>query len=255
MIPNFSLLTQSQMSYMETTIASQYAMVTDAPIKSVSLAGLDAHADELKGGSLLPVGSVEFVRKAMGLAGIPEPGNLSYPDILQPYLHRHVGQRRAGSVLGHWFIKPVTTKAFTGFVFDTMENPETLDCHDRIQYNEFLMLSPDDMVWISEPVTWVSEVRYYVIGGEILGWGRYDDGPDEAAEPDLSVISEMAKAMAGADSAPAAFTLDAGVLSTGETALIECNDAWAVGYYKGTLNYKDYVRMLWRRWEQLAGER
>lgn len=255
MTTNFSLLIQSQMPYVETRIASQYAMVSDVPIKSAPLAELDAHAGELKGGLLLPVGSVEFVRKAMQLAGISEPGNLSYPEVLQPYLHRRVGQRRAGSVLGHWFIKPVTTKAFTGFVFDTMANPDTLDGHDRLQYNEFLMLSPDEMVWISEPVVWESEVRYYVIGDEIRGWGRYDDGPDEAAEPDLSVVAEMVKAMANVEGAPASFTLDVGVLSTGETALIECNDAWAVGYYKGSLNYKDYVLMLWRRWEQLAGMR
>lgn len=58
--------------------------------------------------------------------------------------------------------------------------------------------------------------------------------------------------MAGSQDAPAAFSLDIGVLEPGETALIECNDAWALGYYRGTLSHRDYIDMLWRRWDQIA---
>lgn len=252
---SFGILRQSGVSYIETTIAAQYAMVTDAPIKSVTLDAVDAHAEALREGGILPVGSVEFVRKAMALAGIQEPSNFSYPEVLRDYLRRRVEQRRAGSILGHWFIKPVTTKTFTGFVFDTMANPESLDCHDRMQYNEFLMLPSYAMVWVSDPVVWQSEIRYYVIGGEIRGWGRYDAGPDDAVEPDLALVQEMARKMSASCNAPAAYTLDVGAMDSGETALIECNDAWAIGYYKGSLSYKDYVHLLWARWNQLISQR
>jgi hypothetical protein len=249
---SFSILKQSGIAHIETMIATQYALMTDTPIKTSSIDSIADHADQLKQGNTLPIGSVEFIRKAMGIIGIKEPDNLSYPDALAPYLHRQVSRRRAGNVIGNWFIKPVTTKTFTGFVFDTMKNPETLDCHDRIQYNEFLSLHPNTEVWISEPVKWLSEVRYYLIGDKILGFGRYDDGPDEAPEPDLGTVNAMAKAMAASNGAPAAFTLDVGVLDSGETALIECNDAWSIGFYKGTLSRNGYIEMLWERWKQLA---
>ena len=139
----FSVLRQSDASHVESLIASQYAMVTDTQIKSTRFESLEDHAEALHDGATLPIGSVKFLRKAMELAGITEPANLSYPAVLESYLRRRVCQRRAGSVLGHWFIKPTTTKEFTGFVFDTLGNPEHLSGYDRAQYNAFLSLSPD----------------------------------------------------------------------------------------------------------------
>ena len=248
-----TIIRQAGTSHIEPMIATQYAMTADdVSIQSVRLESLGDCAAALRQGATLPIGSVEFIRKAMALAGIAEPENLSYPDALQGYLRRGVFQRRAGSVLGHWFVKPITTKAFTGFVVDTLGNPEHLSGYDREQYNVFLAMPPEALVWVSEPVTWLSEFRYYVLDGEVRGEGRYDDAPDDMPMPDRATVAEMANAMAKVPGAPVAFSLDVGVLSTGETALIECNDAWALGYYKGTLAHRDYIQMLWRRWAQLS---
>lgn len=233
-------------------VAMQHAMTADVPIRAVRLESLEDHVEVLRQGATVPIGSVEFIRKAMTLAGVVEPANISYPEPLRPYLRRDVRQRTAGSVLGHWFIKPTTTKEFTGFVADTLGNPEHLSGYDRAQYNVFLSLPPDTPVWVSEPVVWRSEFRYYVLDGEVLGEGRYDDAPDDMPVPDSAMVGEMAAAMARSPDAPVAFGLDVGVLDTGETALIECNDAWALGYYKGSLSHRDYIEMLWRRWEQLS---
>lgn len=249
---DFSILRQVGTSHIEPMAAAQHAMVADVAINGVRIESLEDHAGALRQGVTVPIGSVEFVRKAMALAGITEPENISYPEPLRPYLRREVQQRRAGGVLGHWFIKPTTTKAFTGFVFDTCGNPDHLSGYDRAQYNAFLELDADTPVWISEPVTWLSEIRYYVIDGEIRGDGRYDDAPDDRPQPERRLVSEMAAAMAEIPGAPVAFGLDVGVLDSGETALIECNDGWALGYYKGSCTRKDYVELLWRRWEQLA---
>jgi len=248
----FSLLRQAGSSRIEERVATQYAMTADVPISSVSIETLRDHEEGLRKGATVPVGSVEFVRKAMSLAGIVEPDNISYPDCLAQWLHRAVEQRRAGSVLGRWFIKPTETKAFTGFVVDTLGDPDHLSPHDREQYNAFLALSADTPVWVCEPVTWLSEFRYYVVDGEVRGEGRYDDAPDEMPAPDIRQVAEMASIMAGSAGAPIAFGLDVGVLDSGETALIECNDAWALGYYRGTLSQREYIEMLWRRWEQLV---
>jgi len=233
----------------------QYAMTADVPIQSARIESIEAHAEALREGTTVPVGSVEFVRAAMALAGIAEPANLSYPEALISYLHRKLEQRTAGSVHGHYFIKPTTTKLFTGFVIDTFGNPDHLSFHDRAQYNAFLSLPPETLVWVSEPVTWLSEFRYYVVDGKVCGKGRYDDGPDNMPDPDEIKVEKMAALMARDPNAPAAFSIDAGVLDSGETALVECNDAWSLGYYKGTLSHRDYVTMLCRRWKQLAGNR
>ena len=243
------ILKQIGTSQLEPRIASQFAMTTDTPIQSVSMEGLDHCLDELKGGAM-PVGTVEFVRKAMSLAGMAEPDNFSYPDVLGKYLMRELRQQTAGEINGNWFVKPVTTKTFTGFVLDTA-NTENLGQHDREQFEVFLSLPQNTIVWVSEPVTWLSEFRYYVESGEVIGFGRYDGGPDDLPEPDLSAVKIMASEFFKTPGAPSAFSLDVGVLGTGKTALIECNDAWALGYYRGTLSHKDYIKMLWKRWSQL----
>lgn len=251
----FSILRQTGLNHIEPQVIAQHAMVADIPIKATTIECLEMHADALRHGTTLPVGSVEFVRKAMCLAGIEEPPNISYPAPLHEHLHRQVMQRPAGQILGTWFIKPVTTKVFSGFVFDTLSDPEHLSGYDQAQYNAFMALPPETPVWVSEPVTWLSEVRYYVIDGEVRGAGRYDDAPEDTPVPDALLVNEMTALLADSPGAPAAFSLDVGILNTGATALIECNDAWALGYYKGTLSARDYTALLWRRWEQLAQHR
>lgn len=246
------LLRQGGLNSVETQLVNQFAMIEDVPILSTPLDRLEDHVDTLRSGEVLPVGSVEFMRRALALAGIAEPDNLSYPEPLRRFLKRDVCTLRAGSVLGTHFVKPVQTKAFTGFVFDTMTDPDTLTPHDREQYEAFLRLHPDEPVWVSEPVRWRTEVRYYIAEGRVLGLGRYDDGPDAWPMPDEMIVREMVDAFTRHPDSPVAYTLDIGVLETGETALVECNDAWAIGYYKGSLSRNDYIKMLWARWMQLS---
>ncbi len=248
----FALLCQADRAGREERLAHQVAMLEDLPLCAVGIEGLEQYAAQIAGGGWLPVGSVEFVRRAMVLAGIEEPENLSYPPQLRPYLHRLLERRVAGTVMGRWFVKPVATKTFTGFVLDTLGDPADLGEHDRAQCEAFLALDPAACVWVSEPVAWRSEVRFYVLDGQIVGEGRYDDGPDDALLPDAAVVREMASRFSATPGAPVAFALDAGVLECGATALVELNDAWALGFYSGTLKPDRYLNMLWRRWRQLA---
>lgn len=235
--------------------ASLFAMLNDLRVWRVARADVSQYAAQLREGAL-PVGSVEFVRAAMQACALREPPNLTYPDALKDFLRRDVCLQRAGRILQTRFVKPVQTKRFTGFVFDPMASPEhQQDAFVREQHECFLSLSADDLVWSGEPVQWLSEVRYYVLAGQVLGEGRYDDGADDAPLPSREEVEAMVRAWSARDGAPQAYALDVGVLRSGETALIECNDAWALGYYRGSLEREAYLEMLWRRWQQICTPR
>lgn len=86
---------------------------------------------------------------------------------------------------------------------------------------------------------------------QIIGAGRYDDLEDDMPEPDITIVQSAAKKMK-LSGGPVAYALDFGVLDDGRTALVEANDGWALGYYKGTCSYKDFARLLHGRWTELT---
>lgn len=235
-----------------------HALMVDERLKAVRLQRASVHelidyAGGLAAGTHLPIGSVQYVRAAMAAAGVAEPPNLSYPDALMPFLCRHVSRRRAGAVLGRRFVKPTTTKAFTGFVYDTLEDPDDLDPHDREQHDRFMALGSDEMVWVSEPVAWLSEVRYYLHRGLIIGQARYDaDGADDAPLPDPAVVRAASAALVRQFGPDVTCALDMGVIEGGATACVELNDAWSVGLYGSALAPSAYFDFLATRWSQIC---
>lgn len=251
----FELLCQSDRMGREERVAHQVAALEDIPLHWAVLKELARYSTNLLSGTLVPIGSVEFVRRAMQLASVIEPGNLCYPHVLSGYLHRSLDECEAAAVKGRWFVKPTVTKAFTGFIFDTLKDPKRLPPDDRIQHNAFIALDGHTRVWRSEPVRWLSEVRYYVLEGAVLGEARYDDGPDKAPLPSRAVVQEMVDRYSASSEAPVAYAIDIGVLDGGSTALVEVNDMWAVGFYSGTITPRAYVTMLLKRWAQLAAYR
>ena len=241
------LACQRDSSTQETRAAVKAAMLLDIPVARVSLADLSGFA---RLPDALPVGTVEFVHEAMRNLSIAGPSNISYPDCLHHLLRRHVRKSLAGHVLGRWFVKPCTTKAFTGFVFDSLVDPDQLDAHDREQHDAFMALPPDAEVWISEVVEWLSEWRYYVLDGQLVGEARYDQlDAEDAPQPDAQVVQEAVALASG--SGMRTLSIDMGVLRSGETALVECNDAYALGLYGNAVECRDYLRMLEARWREI----
>ncbi len=53
------------------------------------------------------------------------------------------------------------------------------------------------------------------------------------------------------ENSPKAYCIDVGVLNTGETALIEVNDAFSVGIY--SMSKELYANLLMTRWNELKG--
>ena len=191
----------------------------------------------------MPVGTVNFCRAAMAHQGLWEPLVSTYPEALRPFLRRHIWTGKALQVRAseqRFFVKPLDHKVFTGFVW-----PD--GGFDQYQF----MSQPDDLpVWCSDVVSFVSEWRYYVCEGVIVGSGRYDDGPDDAPMPDMEVVDAMLNAYK--PEAPAGYSMDVGVLDSGETALVEINDGWgSLGLYKGSCSPRDYLRLLEARWTEI----
>ena len=65
---------------------------------------------------------------------------------------------------------------------------------------------------------------------------------------DKSIVQEMVKDFLNS---PKAYCIDAGVLSSGETALIEVNDAFSIGKY--SMSKELYAELLITRWNELKG--
>ncbi|MDD2750840.1 MAG: ATP-grasp domain-containing protein [Acidithiobacillus sp.] len=219
-----------------------------------------AHADHLIIASIddivhlqksgwMPVGSVEFCLAAMVHQGITPPEVSTYPGYPEPlrgFLRRKIW---AGSVAGvmangrRVFVKPsYRQKLFTGFVWPDEDGQE-------IALKDLPEL---EVLWCSEPVNFVQEWRFYVMNGEVIGAGRYDDGEDPDMEAKLHhAAREMVKQYRDA---PAGYSIDIGVLDTGQVALVEVNDGWgSLGFYKGSCSLAEYFSLLVTRWDEIVG--
>ena len=100
-------------------------------------------------------------------------------------------------------------------------------------------------VVVSEYVLFDSEWRVFVVNGEIIGLSHYQG--DHFVYPDSTTIKS---AISEFKSAPAGYGIDFGVLSNGQTVLVEANDGYSLGSY--SLNSVDYTRLLEARWAELA---
>lgn len=252
------ILKQANVQYSDLNTAYLAACLLDIPVRACSIDNLGQWENLLSGSEgilTVPIGSVEFIRSAIDVAGLKEPPPLSYPETLRSFLRREIRITTAAEVTEGQFVKPVATKLFTGFVVPDLTKNLTPDEHTTEQYRVFLSLPKDTPVWISERVSFVSEHRVYIHNAKIVGVGRYDGGEDDALMPSDETVQEMVKTIESTGEAPAAYSIDVGVLSDGTTALVECNDAWALGYYRGSLSNKDYLRMLITRWAQICGRR
>lgn len=190
-------------------------------------------------------GEIPAVFAAMKQLGI-EYQHCDYPESLNKYLHRKVWTSTIGDIrntlyndgrIDAVFIKPKDKlKKFTGFVITDI---------DDLQYANHA--GNNTTIWCSEPVIWLSEFRCPVIKGEIKGMFRVPyTCHDSDVHPDFNIVQQMADDF---ENAPKAYCLDVGVLSTGETALIEVNDAFSIGKYG--MSSKLYGELVTTRWNEL----
>jgi hypothetical protein len=85
--------------------------------------------------------------------------------------------------------------------------------------------------------------------GLVVGIRHY--GGDPAILPDDEVVSELVRTLNTSGQATAGYGLDLGVLSSGQTALVERNDGFSLGSYG--LDPTLYTELILARWCELAG--
>lgn len=211
------------------------------------------------------VGSVEFCLqffKHLNQFGFNAPSltdGLGFPAILDSYYaapralmskSTFIDQLCHRSNAVPLFVKPVFTKLFTGQVLSVGDSGE-LCSNNPESLIEFNACEPDTLVWVSPVVQFVAEHRFYIREGAILGSARYDLGENENP-PDLDpeLVSGCLALYESSGLAPAAYAMDFGLTATGETRLIELNDAWALGLYSKVLTPADYIGFLAARFSQ-----
>jgi hypothetical protein len=248
------VLLQSLPSAEARTIRHACMLLDGVQLTSAPLEAIERFRDALASGRMMPVGSVEFVRAAMQIAGVKEPQQDCYPVPLRRLLHRPVHLRRLADLADQaepCFIKPAkVTKLFSGFIWRPDTDASELSEHDREQLQAISGLPIQTTIWVSPHVDFISEVRYYVIDGRIAGHARYDlDGADDAPLPDREVVEQAVAALAWRHP----HTLDMGVLASGATALVEAHHAWSIGLYGSAMEPRAYYRMLRGYWDHLLG--
>jgi ATP-grasp domain, R2K clade family 2 len=196
----------------------------------------------------LVVGDMPCIFGALQQLAIPEPLPNDYPASLSEFLHRRVWRStleklefslREGICSGI-FAKPANRcKRFKGCVFDS-------------EYDLFRVygVSRQEVLLCAEVVRWLSEYRIYVVNSEIRSVDWY--AGDREVAIDLQEVGRAINALDIAGESYAGYAIDFGVLATGETALVEMNDGFAIGAYQ--IDSKNYTDLIWARWAQLLSQ-
>lgn len=187
-------------------------------------------------------GDIDTMFTAMKQLDIDYKHN-DYPECLNKYLHRKIWESSIRDIktelfekcfINPIFIKPKDKiKKFTGFIIKSIDDLATRD-----------LGGDKTKIICSDQVSFISEYRCPVINGEIKDFCYYSG--DSNTKIDKTVVQEMIKNFINS---PKAYCIDVGVLSTGETALIEVNDAFSVGIY--SMSKELYAELLMTRWNEL----
>lgn len=245
-----TILKQIDRPSVEGRVVSTYANTHDGvAVVNATLASLPNHLRALKEGAV-PIGTVQFVQGALRtlMGGNPPLINM-YPVCLKSFMYRDYRIRLTTNLLPDLFTKPFDTKLYNGFILRS--DAGEYDEHDLEQYITLKQLPNHVLHYQADLVEWQLETRVYVHHGRIVGVGRYDDKDTPDSLLDMDVVQQIVDIHRNEYPNMQAYAIDVGVLSTGETALVEVNDAYALGFYRGTLSVSSYINMLVDRWQDL----
>lgn len=169
---------------------------------------------------------------------------LDIPEELKKYTERNIEETTIKDVIMNGdikyplFVKPIQGKLFNGQVVCSKGELEMFRyCDDVNDINTPII--------ISEPVTFLSEYRTFVLDGKIIDSKKYMG--DYKIIPDYNLVE---CAIRDYKNAPIAYSIDFGVTDDGKTLLVECNDAYSLGPYG--INNLDLTRMFILRWDEIT---
>ena len=141
------------------------------------------------------------------------------------------------------FVKPTKLKQFNGFVLKWF-NTVMYDKHDRDQLYILSNLSYKETVYVSPVVNFIAEWRIYVTKGKVVAVCQYDSG-EEDLTPDENFVKLVSEKFP-----TETLAIDIGLLDNNQYCVVELNDAWSIGKYKG-ISDKDYFEFLTTRWNEI----
>lgn len=193
----------------------------------------------------LVVGEIPIVLKALKYLGIINLNPNTYPICLLYMLKRRVWTSTISDIVrdvnnnsfNGIFVKPkLHAKKFTGFIV-----------YSSSDFYKFQDASHQTLLYCSEIVQWKSEYRIYVTDGKIVGIRNY--AGDEAVTLNMDEVYQAIDTLEKSDERTAGYGIDFGILSNGETALIEWNDGFSLGSYH--LDKEKYTDLIIARWLEL----
>lgn len=170
-----------------------------------------------------------------------------YPKSLRNYLKRNIREITIQELSNSYdegipsiFVKPKSkTKLFTGFTIES-----SLDFYRLAEFPKSTVL------YCSPIVNWQAEYRVFVNHSKIVGIKRYSG--DEKYELDMTIVKNAVQDLENSEEGTHAYGIDFGILSTGETALVEWNDGYALGSYG--LDQEIYTDLLLERWSEIMNK-
>lgn len=164
---------------------------------------------------------------------------INYPDELNSYLKRDIWYSTINEVRDspeQWpvFVKSVEGKKLTGKVIASIT--DLVGCGSCDDNYDVICSNVKDII---------SEWRVFVRYGKVLDVKPYKGDWTVHYDPEIikNTINDYT-------TAPAAYSIDFGVTSEGETILIEVNDGYALGCYG--LSYWLYSKFMLSRWAELT---
>lgn len=203
------------------------------------------------------IGQLNLARETIVTGGIPavvkclERLGFSVPDLpsIPPELAEYAGRRCHFATLGEVRERISNEEASPVFVKPIPRDRKLFNGTVVRRFRDLLptaALPPETPVWCSDLVQFVSEYRVFVHQREVIGCKHYKG--DFRVFPNFGVVDS---AVAAFSTQPAAYGIDFGVTTSGETLLVEVNDGYALGCYG--LGETRYARMIETRWRELVG--
>lgn len=187
-------------------------------------------------------GSIGFVQSALKKLDLEVPEHIDYPESLSKFYGRKINESTINTIsndpdLWNVFVKPKgKLKKFTGRHIKSTY--DLIGCGD---------IDNDVPIWVSEPVSFVSEWRVFVRYNEILGVKLYKG--NWRNQFDHKIIEE---AVSSYQNATAGYAMDFGLTADGRLLIVEVNEGYAIGNYG--LFYIDYAKLISARWAEMTGQ-